>query len=154
MTSLTRRRDPQAPNETWRIYFGDVQAGTIAKRTEGPSGSPSWQWFCGFYPGSHPGEQTVGSARSYDQAREAFEASWRVFLSNRSPQDFDEWRKDHAFTAWKYAMWDAGCRLPTQTPSGRSRCFCGAVIDLTTTVVHIRASHMPSATTFDPGPRD
>lgn len=43
MTTLTRRRDPQSPNETWRLYFGDVQAGTIAKPTEGPTGSPAWQ---------------------------------------------------------------------------------------------------------------
>ncbi len=31
-------------------------------------------------------------------------------------------------TTWKYAMWDAGCRMPTQMPDGRSRCFCGAEI--------------------------
>src|SRR4051812_16760030 len=27
-------------------------------------------------------------------------------------------------------MWDAGCRMPTQVASGRSRCFCGTEIDL------------------------
>ncbi|BAM86906.1 putative symbiosis island integrase [Bradyrhizobium oligotrophicum S58] len=95
MPTLTRRRDPHSPNETWRIYFGDVEAGTIAERPEGPSGSPVWQWFCGFYPGSHPGEQQLGRANTYEQARDAFQTAWNVFLSNRSQQDFDEWRQHH-----------------------------------------------------------
>ncbi|MGJ4950047.1 hypothetical protein [Bradyrhizobium sp. HKCCYLS20291] len=90
MSTLTRRRDKESPNETWHIYFGDVQAGTIAKRTEGPPGSTAWQWFCGFYPGSHPGEHKVGRAVSYQQARDAFQAAWSVFSSNRSPRDFTE----------------------------------------------------------------
>ncbi|WP_257169689.1 hypothetical protein [Bradyrhizobium sp. SRS-191] len=141
MTALTRRRDPEAPDETWRIYFGDIEAGTIA-RNKGSFGSPAWQWFCGFYPGSRPGEQTIGTAPSFTEARSAFELAWSAFVSRRSPEDFDEWRRHRAFTAWKYAMWDAGCRLPTQNRSGRSRCFCGAEIDLRTTERHIYSSHM------------
>ena len=141
MTALTRRHDSKAPAETWRIYFGDIQAGTIAKN-KGSIGSPAWQWFCGFYPGSHPGEQSVGTAASFAEARSAFESAWRAFVSRRSPGDFDEWRRHQAFTAWKYAMWDAGCRLPTQNTSGRSRCFCGAEIDLRTNEGHVYSTHM------------
>jgi len=37
----------------------------------------------------------------------------------RSPvADFTEYRRQRDCTAWKYAMWDAGLRLPTQSPDG------------------------------------
>jgi hypothetical protein len=39
-------------------------------------------------------------------------------------------------------MWDVGCRLPTQTADGRSRCFCGAEIDVTDTSGHIYTAHI------------
>ena len=51
---LTRRRDPDAPQETWLIHYGDVRVGTISKCVGNPTGSPSWQCSCGFYPGSRP----------------------------------------------------------------------------------------------------
>ena len=54
--ALTRRRQPEAHEECWHIYYGDVRAGTIARRVEVPDGLPPWHWYCGFYPGSHPGE--------------------------------------------------------------------------------------------------
>jgi hypothetical protein len=38
-------------------------------------------------------------------------------------------------------MWEAGCKMPTQERSGRSRCFCGAEIGITCEE-HIYASHM------------
>ncbi|WP_315774839.1 MULTISPECIES: hypothetical protein [unclassified Bradyrhizobium] len=142
MSTLTRRRDPDARDECWRIYFGDVKAGTISKRVGNPCGTQEWQWFCGFYPGSHPGEQAVGTTSTFEQARESFEAAWTDFVSRRSPADFEAWRRHRAFTAWKYAMWDAGCRMPAQSSTGRSRCFCGAPIDLRTAESHIYACHM------------
>jgi hypothetical protein len=83
-----------------------------------------------FYPGSEPGDCTSGTAASFDEARGDFELAWLVFLANRTEADFDEHRKHRAWTAWKYAMWDSGCKLPTQLASGQSRCFCGAVIDI------------------------
>ena len=43
------------------------------------------------------------------------------------------------------AMWEAGCKLPTQMPDGRSRCLCGAEIDNKTAVDHICACHMKEA---------
>jgi hypothetical protein len=39
-------------------------------------------------------------------------------------------------------MWDAGNKLPTQTPELRSQCFCGAAIDSATIEGHIYAVHM------------
>jgi len=47
--------------------------------------------------------------------------------------DFSAWRCQRAWTAWKYAMWDAGMKMPTQMPDLRSRCFCGAEIVTATT---------------------
>jgi ATPase MipZ len=48
----------------------------------------------------------------------------------------------HVLTAWKYAMHDAGCRMPTQCASGVARCFCGATMDIQGTATHVYAAHM------------
>src|SRR5215831_3635285 len=90
----------------------------------------------GFYPGSHLAERASGIAGSFDQARRAFGAAWRVFLAKRTEADFEEYRRDRAFHAWKQAMWAAGLKLTTQATDGRSVCFCGVAIgiaDWTTT---------------------
>jgi hypothetical protein len=56
MSVLTRRRDPHR-TDCWLIYYGDVRVGLIARAVCNPNAEPRWQWLCGFYPGSHPGEQ-------------------------------------------------------------------------------------------------
>src|SRR3982074_1442981 len=88
MPALTRRRSPDAREECWHVYYGDVHAGTIAIRTGIPSDEGRWEWHCGFYPGSHPGEHQSGTAETFDQARADFEQAWAVFLSNRTEADF------------------------------------------------------------------
>jgi hypothetical protein len=85
----TPRRDPDVAQETWRIYYGDVYAGTIAQCVGNPGAAPMWQWRCGFYPGPRPGECTSGTAASFDQARADFEAAWRMFLAKRTQADFE-----------------------------------------------------------------
>jgi hypothetical protein len=142
MTTLTRRRDPNASLEAWLIFYGDVQVGTIGMRSGNPTGGDRWTWHCGFYPGSNPGDATNGTATDFDMARAAFESAWSVFLSRRTEADFLEYRHYRASEAWKRAMWDAGCKLPTQTAEGRSRCFCGTDIDVVNTSAHIYAAHM------------
>lgn len=79
MPTITRRRDPDARQETekWLIFYGDVQAGSIMRAVGNPGAAPLWQWHCGFYPGSKPGECSMGTAPTFDQARTAFEAAWR-----------------------------------------------------------------------------
>jgi hypothetical protein len=52
-------------------------------------------------------------------------------------------RRQRAWTQWRSAMWDAGCR-PTQMPELRSHCFCGAEIGLACEE-HVYASHMEAA---------
>src|SRR3979490_3256392 len=92
MRELSRRRSTDAREECWHIYYGDVHAGTITIRSGNPHDEDPWEWCCGFYPGSHPGEHQNGTAAMFDQARSDFEAAWKVFLANRTEADFQAWR--------------------------------------------------------------
>jgi hypothetical protein len=102
-----------------------------------PTGNPHdtepWEWRCGFYPGSRPGECTAGTAETFDQARAEFEEAWRVFLSKRTESDFQAWRAQRDWTERKYALWDAGKRLeppsygPGKPASRFMKCPCGEV---------------------------
>jgi hypothetical protein len=127
MPQLTRRRYPERP-DCWHIYFGDVHVGTIAIRSGIPHDEDPWGWSCGFYPGSHPGECTNGSAATFDDARADFEAAWTVFLANRTEADFQAWRDQRDRTARKYAMRERG-EKPSQIPSSMMRCPCGERFD-------------------------
>jgi hypothetical protein len=119
MPALTRRRYPER-QDCWHVYYGDVHVGTIARRTGCPNDVDQWEWKCGFYPGLEPGQHQDGTAIDFDQARADFEAAWRGILPGLVAADFQKWRWQRDATAWKYAMWDAGMKLPTQLPSGRS----------------------------------
>jgi hypothetical protein len=119
MPALTRRRSPEHRQECWEIYFGDVHAGTIMARIGNPHDTEPWEWQCGFYPGSRPGECQSGTVATFDEARADFESAWRVFLSKRTEADFQEWRDQRDWTERKYAMWERGERFPSQQPSAR-----------------------------------
>jgi len=119
MPALTRRRDPEAHQENWHIYFGDIHVGTIARSVGNSGAAPQWQWRCGFYPGSRPGECTGGTAPTFDQARADFEIAWRVFCARRTEADYQAWRDQRDWTERKYATWDRGERFPSQQPSAR-----------------------------------
>jgi hypothetical protein len=54
MPTLTRSRSPDAREECWQIFYGDVGVGTIARLIGIPNDKPRWGWACGFYPGSKP----------------------------------------------------------------------------------------------------
>jgi hypothetical protein len=148
MPALSRRRYPDVPEECWHIFYGDVHVGLIAIRTGSPHDEDPWGWSCGFYPGSHPGECTSGTAATFDQARADFESAWRVFLSNRTEADFQAWREARDWTARKYTMWERGERLPSQMPSSLMKCPCGETFDshrLEHTVTHV--PHITAAET-------
>jgi hypothetical protein len=87
MPELTRRRYPERP-DCWHVYYGDIHAGTIAARVGNPHDTDQWEWCCGFYPGSHPGENQSGTAATFDDARAEFEQAWRAFLPKRTDADF------------------------------------------------------------------
>jgi hypothetical protein len=141
MLALTRRRSPDR-SDCWHIYYGDVQVGTIAARAGVPVDVDQWGWQCGFYPPSHRGQHLDVTAESFDQARADFEAAWKEYFPQCTEADFQEYRRQRAWTAWKYAMWEAGCRMPTQSTSGRARCFCGAAVDIPGALPHVYAAHM------------
>ena len=128
MPELTRRRYPER-KDCWHVYYGDVHVGTIAIRVGIPHDEDPWGWICGFYPGSHPGEFTDGTAATFDQARADFEQAWAVFLSKRTEADFQAWREARDWTERKYAMWKRGERMPSQKPSSLMTCPCGEVFD-------------------------
>jgi hypothetical protein len=142
MPALTRRRSRDTEKETWLIHYGDVHVGTISERAGVPSDADQWGWSCGFYPASHRGLRARGTAKSFDMARGAFETAWHWLLPKITQADFDEYRQYRAHEAWKHAMWEAGCKLPTETTDGRSRCFCGAEIDTAGVEQHVYAAHM------------
>jgi hypothetical protein len=129
MPALTRRRYPEAREECWRIYSGDVHVGTIAIRAGIPHDKDPWGWSCGFYPGSEPGEYRSGTAPDFDQARAGFEGVWRIFSAKRTEADFQAWRDQRDRTAAKYAAWERGEKLPSQIPSSLMRCPCGVRFD-------------------------
>jgi len=127
------------------VFYGDVQVGTIGMRSGIPICVDQWNWTCGFYPASERGQLERGIAADFITARAAFEAAWQNLLPTLTESDFQEYRLERALRASKYAMWDAGCRLPTQLPDGRSRCFCGAEISIRGAVQHVYAAHMETA---------
>ena len=113
MPVLTRRRYSERP-DCWHVYHGDVHVGTIARRVGNPMTTDQWEWRCGFYPGSNPGECTSGTAATFHQARADFEAAWRIFSSKRTEADYQAWRDQRDWTARKYAMWERGELMPSQ----------------------------------------
>ena len=79
-------------------YFSDIHVGTIARAVGTPNMTTQWKWSCGFYPGSEPGEQTHGTADTFDQARADFEKAWIVFSARRTGADYEEWRVQRDWT--------------------------------------------------------
>ena len=141
MPDLTRRREKGVHQESWHIYYGDVQVGTISERAGVPNSAPQWGWNCGLYPGMEPGEQQRGTGATFEEARAGFEEAWRGILLTLPAEAFEENRRATSLTRWKYAIWEAGCRMPTQNQNGRSRCFCGEEIGVDCEA-HIYAVHM------------
>jgi hypothetical protein len=146
MPTLTRRRDPDAQQETWLIHYGDVRVGSIGMRTGVPIDKDQWGWSVGFYPASDRGLRASGTAKTFDAARAAiFDMAWQWLLPKFTEADFTAYRRHRAFDQWKHAMWNAGLKLPTQVADGRSTCFCGAAIEIADMESHVYTAHMESA---------
>ena len=141
MPTLTRRRDPDSSLERWRVFYGDVQVGTIGLRSGVPTHVDQWEWSYGLYLGSGRGQGKRGIAADFNSARAAFEADWIRLLPTLTESDFQEYRHHRASQAWKRAMWAAGLPLPTQTSDDRARCFCGAIITNADVPHHVDAVH-------------
>jgi hypothetical protein len=149
MPALTRRRYSERP-DCWYVYHTDVRAGTIARRTGAPFDADQWEWTCGFYPGSHPGEYLSGTAATFEEARTKFEQAWRIFSAKRTEADYQEWRDARDWTARKYAMWERGELLPSQKPNSMMRCACGERFDSHDPASnHIHSPHIYAAQAAD-----
>jgi hypothetical protein len=75
-----------------------------------PNAAPQWQWRCGFYPASEPGECKAGTSPTFDQARADFGRAWQVFSAKRTEADYQAWRDQRDWTAAKYRRFDRGER--------------------------------------------
>jgi hypothetical protein len=82
MPVLTRRRDPDAQQETWLIHYGDTHIGTIRLHA-GVGGVDRWAWSCGFYPASHRGVRADGSARTFPTRPAPTSRRLMKFVSDR-----------------------------------------------------------------------
>ncbi len=138
MPELTRRRYNERP-DCWRIYYGDVRVGTVARRTGNPHDTHPWLWSCGFYPGSHLGEFQNGTASTFDDARADFESAWHAFYRNAARPI----SKRGAISAigLKRSMpctkLESACHLRSRITM---RCPCGEVFDshkLELTLIHV-----------------
>jgi hypothetical protein len=145
MPALTRRREPDIHQECWHVYYGDTRVGTITERAGVPHDVDQWLWSVGFYPVDHRGIISGGTAATFSQARDAFDAAWHDYLPRCTEADFAENRRQRAATAWKNRMHDTGTPLPTQMSDGRSQCFCGAPLTIDTVDAHIAQAHMDMA---------
>ena len=74
MPKLTRRRDPDR-EECWRVYYGDVHAGTISECVGNTGAAPKWNGAAASIRAA-----SRATADTFDEARAALEAPWRVFL--------------------------------------------------------------------------
>ncbi len=149
MSPLTRRRSKDDPHrETWLIYLGDVQIGVIGRRAGVPSSAPQWGWSCGFYPGVDPGQHRTGIAETFDDARATFQVAWVELAVTLTEANFEAWRRQRDWTAWKDRMHDLALPLPTQRAEGISRCFCGDAVSIRTLDAHVRTAHSLAPTNF------
>ena len=128
MPELTRRRSDNEHRETWHVYYGDIHVGSIGERAGVPTRADQWSWGLGFYPGLD--ERKGGNAATFDEARAAFDRAWQDVQAILTEAQFETWRRNRDFHAWKLRMHAAGCRMPTQNQNGRSKCFCGEPISI------------------------
>jgi hypothetical protein len=115
MPALTRNVNAQP--ERWHIHYAGVRVGMIVERSGVANTGEPWEWHCGFYPGSNPGEQRYGPGTSFEAAHAAFEAA------RRSEADFQVWRNQQDWTERKNAMWERGERLPSPMPRSLMTCL-------------------------------
>jgi hypothetical protein len=79
MPALTCRRYIERI-DCWHVYYGDVCVGTIARRSGCPADVDQWEWGCGFYPGTEPGQGESGTAADFEASRVEFKAAWKRLL--------------------------------------------------------------------------
>jgi hypothetical protein len=94
------------------------------------------------FPAIDRGRRADGTAATFEKARADFADAWSSYLPRCTDADFEGYRRQRAWRRWKYTMQETGHKLPTRVPELRSRCFCGADIDLTIMDRHVIAAQM------------
>jgi hypothetical protein len=93
MPVLTRRRDPDANQETWLIHYDDIRVGSISQRAGVPADKDQWGWSVGFYPASDRGPRASATAKSFDPARAILDMAWQWLLPKFTEADFTDYRR-------------------------------------------------------------
>ena len=96
MPALTRRRDPDALQETWRVYYDDVQVGTISRRAGVPVDVDQWGWSCGFFPAIDRSLRAGGTTATFVKVRADFAAAWARYLPRCTDADYNAGATGHA----------------------------------------------------------
>jgi hypothetical protein len=139
--AVTLRSCSDAHQAIWLIHYSDVRVGSIAIRVGVPADADRWAWSCGIYPNARSLRDDSGTAPNFKAARRDFDAAWRVMLPKLTEADFEAWRQQRDYTAWNYAMRDAGLKTPTATGTGISKCLCGETITIGNSWEHILTVH-------------
>jgi hypothetical protein len=126
MPELTRRRDQDRDQENWLIYFGDVGVGHIGHRAAVPYDAPLMGLGLRLLSGHETRRTPHRHRRDIRGGARQFRASMRA--ATRTEADYQAWRDQRDWTAWKYRMHDAHLPLPTQRRESITRCFCGEAI--------------------------
>ena len=116
-----------APRDLARLLRRHPGGFDWGARRRSPVDVDKWQWRCGFYPGSEPGEHRHGTATDFFTGRREFEAAWREFSAKKTEADYQEWRDQRDRTVRKYASWARGEKPPSL--SSMMRCACGVRFD-------------------------
>ena len=65
----------------------------------------------------------------------------QVLAATRTKADYQRWRDQRDWTAWKDRMHDARVPLPTERLEGIARCFCRRRVANATIDAHVLAAH-------------
>lgn len=84
----------------------------------------------------------------FDGARGDFQAAWKELAATLTDANYEAWRRQRDWTAWKDRMHDLALPLPTQQSEGIARCFCGDAVSIRTLDEHVRTAHSSAPTKF------
>ena len=82
MPALTRLRNPDALQETWLIYYSDMQAGTIRRSVGNPNAAPQWAMVLQLLSGICAWGMQEGTEATFDKASSDFARCFGICSAN------------------------------------------------------------------------
>jgi hypothetical protein len=132
-----------AREECWHVYYGDVHVGTIAIRTGIPFDED-----LRLLSGQRAGRVIRTGPQPPSTMLAPISKPHGAYFRPSEPRgDYQAYRGARDWHARKYAMWEAGERLPSQKFSSLRICPCGEIFDshrpehTLIHVPHITAAH-------------